>query len=200
MQLLETIKCKDGKLYNLEYHQARFDVARMKYFPQAAKLNLESLIKIPEECIKGLFRCRVVYAKQIEKTEFIPHQYRPVNSIHLIEDNNIEYSSKYINRKQLQKLYNQRGKCDDILIVQNNFITDSFTANPVFYDGEKWWTPDTPLLPGTQRARLIEENSITVCRITVDDLRKYKKMGLINAMQDMNDMPVLPVEMISDEE
>ncbi|WP_163326094.1 aminotransferase class IV [Draconibacterium mangrovi] len=196
MQLLETIKCKDAKLYNLEYHQARFDVARKKFFPDAPKLKLEELIEIPETCTEGLFRCRVIYAAQVEKIEFLPHQYRSFNSIRLIEDNSIEYSSKYTDRQQLQHLYEQRGNCDDILIVQNNCITDSFTANPIFFDGEKWWTPDTPLLPGTQRARLLAENKISVCRITVNDLNNYQKIGLINALQDMDDMPVLPVERI----
>lgn len=196
MQLLETIKCKDGKLHNLEYHQARFDLARMKYFPKAAKFNLASLIKIQKAYSKGLFRCRVVYAQEIDKIEFIPHQYRAVKSLQLIEDNTIKYQNKYTNRKQLQQLFDQRGDCDDILIVQNNCITDSFTANPIFFDGKKWWTPDTPLLPGTQRARLLAENKISVCRITINDLHKFQKIGLINALQNMDDMPVLPVERI----
>lgn len=200
MQLLETIKCKDGVLYNLKYHQARFDRARMRFFPKAEKLELESMIKIPESCTRGLFRCRVIYNGHIQKIEFVPHQYRQVNSIRLIKDNTIEYSSKYTNREQLQKLYDQRGHCDDILIIKNNYITDSFTANPIFFDGKKWWTPDTPLLPGTQRARLLAENKISICRITVNDLHNYKKLGLINAMQDMNDMPVLPVEKIKNPE
>lgn len=196
MQLLETIKCKDGKLYNLDYHQARFDVARIKFFPGAPKLQLKSLIKIPEDCKQGLFRCRVVYSDYIEKIEFLPHQYRQTNSIRLIKDNSIEYSNKYTDRSQLQQLFDQRGNCDEILIVQNNCITDSFTANPIFFDGEKWWTPDTPLLPGTQRARLLAENKIFVCHITVNDIHNYQKIGLINALQDMDDMPVLPVEKI----
>lgn len=196
MQLLETIKCNDGKLHNLEYHQARFDVARMRFFPNALKVVLTDLIKIPETCKQGLFRCRVVYTEQVEKIEFLPHQYRSISSIRLIEDNNIEYSGKYTNRNQLQHLYNQRDGCDDILIVQNNCITDSFTANPIFFDGNSWWSPDTPLLQGTQRARLIAENKISVCRITVNDLSNYKKIGLINAMQDLDNMPVLPIEKI----
>nr|WP_319999755.1 aminotransferase class IV [uncultured Draconibacterium sp.] len=196
MQLLETIKCKDGKLYNLKYHQARFDVSRMKFFPNAPKQKLKELIKIPANCQEGLFRCRVVYAEQVEKIEFLPHQYRSINTIRLIEDNSIEYGNKYAYRKQLQYLYEQRGDCDDILIVQNNCITDSFTANPIFFDGKKWWTSDTPLLPGTQRARLLAENKISGCHITINDLPRFKKIGLINALQDMDDMPVLPLERI----
>jgi 4-amino-4-deoxychorismate lyase len=98
----------------------------------------------------------------------------------------MDYRFKYTNRERLNLLFEQRGNCDDILIVKNGFITDSFIANVVFFDGRKWWTPDTPLLPGTQRARLIHEKKISVCPVTPDDLPKYEKAGLINAMQDLD--------------
>ncbi len=196
MKLLETIKCRDGKLYNLEFHQSRLDVTRMKFFPNLEKLKLTDIIQIPEECKTGLFRCRVLYSETVEQVEFIPYEFREIRSLKLVEDNNIMYHSKYSDRTALQQLFEKRGNCDDILIVKNGCITDSFTANAIFFDGKKWWTPDTPLLPGTQRAHLITDGKISVCRITIDDLPKYKKIGLINAMQDMVDMPILEIEQI----
>jgi len=191
MKLLETIKCKDGKLYNLPYHQARFDLSRKKYFSLHNPVNLENEIRIPEVFQSGLYRCRVTYSKNIEKIEFFLHHFRKVESLKLIEDNKVDYRFKYADRKKIHELFDQRGTCDDILIVQNGCITDSFTANTVFYDGIKWWTPDTPLLPGTQRARLIAEGKISVCRISVSDLTRYEKVGLINAMLDLDAMPVI---------
>ncbi len=196
MNLLETIKCRDEKLYNLEFHQARLNVARMKFFPNYEKLKLEDIITIPEEYKSGLFRCRVVYSETIEKIEFIPYESREIKCLKMVEDNNIQYHCKYSDRTHLQQLFEQKGNCDDILIVKNGCITDSFTANTIFFDGEKWWTPDTPLLPGTQRARLLADGKISVCRITKDDMHKYQKIGLINAMLDMDDMPVLEVDKI----
>ncbi|MEN8116296.1 MAG: aminotransferase class IV [Bacteroidota bacterium] len=195
-QFIETIKCKDGILYNLEFHQGRFDRAILEHFPVHNKIRLSEEIQIPHECRIGLFRCRVIYNATIEKIEFLPHQYRNVISLKLLEDNHIDYSYKFTKRDKLIQLYEKRGDCDDILIVKDDCITDSFTANPVFFDGAKWWTPNTPLLAGTQRARLIYEGKIDVCRITPDDLCKYKKAGLINAMQDFDDMPVIPVNNI----
>ncbi|WP_297090316.1 aminotransferase class IV [uncultured Draconibacterium sp.] len=196
MELLETIKCKDGRLFNLPYHQARFNLALTKFFPGAQKPELSELIKIPESCASGLFKCRVVYSEKIKLIEFLPHQYRPVNSIRLVEANNINYSCKYANRNALQQLFSQRGGCDDILMVKQDCITDSFTANPVFFDGIKWWTPDTPLLAGTQRARLLAENKISLCRVTLNNLHRFTKIGLINALQDMSDMPVIPISQL----
>lgn len=196
MQLLETIKCLDGKLYNLSFHQSRFNLARKQFFPDAQPLSLAEIIEVPEFAQTGLFRCRVLYNANIQKIEFLPHQYRPVKSLKLVEADNIDYAYKYENRQLLQTLYNQRGDADDILIVKNDCITDSFTANPVFFDGTHWWTPNTPLLPGTQRAHLLEKGQIKVCRITTADLPKYQKVGLINAMQDFENMPVMEINSI----
>jgi len=154
------------------------------------------MIKIPEECKTGLFRCRVIYSKTIENVEFLNHKYRQIDSLKLVEDNQIDYRYKFANRQHLEKLFARRGDCDDILIVKNGCITDSFTANVIFYNGHRWHTPDTPLLPGTQRAKLLKEDKISVCRITPYDLRKYQKVGLINAMQDLDKMPVIGIDKV----
>lgn len=196
MELLETIKCKDGKLFNLEFHQVRFDDARKEYFECSDKIILSEIIQIPPQFKKGLFRCRVSYSSSVNKIEFLPHQYKKIKSLKLIEDNSIDYQFKYSDRKKLNELYEKRGDCDDILIIKNACITDSFTANPVFFDGNKWWTPDSPLLPGTQRSKLLLEGKISECRITLSDLSKYSKVGLINALQDMAQMPVISIKNI----
>jgi 4-amino-4-deoxychorismate lyase len=194
--LLETIKCRDGILYNLEFHNERFNKARKEQFGIADELDLKSRIEIPENCKTGLFRCRVIYADEIEIIEFLSHQIRNISSLKLVTDNHIDYHLKYANREALQNLFDKREGCDDILIIKNGCITDSFTANPVFFDGKTWWTPDTPLLPGTQRARLLREKKISECRITADDLPKYIMAGLINALQDLDEMPRVEVKNI----
>jgi 4-amino-4-deoxychorismate lyase len=195
-QLFETIKCKDGILYNLEFNDERFNKARKEKFGVAENFDLKKMIEIPENCKSGLFRCRVMYSEKIEKIEFLPHQIRNVSSLKLTENDSIDYHLKYANREVLQKLFEKREGCDDILIIKNGYITDSFTANVIFFDGKNWWTPDTPLLPGTQRARLLCEKKISECRITPDDLSKYNKAGLINAMQDLENMPVIEIKHI----
>lgn len=195
--LLETIKCFDGKLYNLEEHNARFNAARKEYFGIFEKFNLKNVIEIPENCKKGWFRCRIIYGEKIEKVEFIAHQFREVKSLKLVENNHIDYRYKYTDRQKLLELFEMREKCDDILILKNGFITDSFTANVVFFDGSKWFTPNTPLLPGTQRAHLIAKRKIVETPINIEDLKKYNKAGLINAMWNLDNMPVIPIENIN---
>ncbi len=193
-QLLETIKLKDGQLFNLEFHNNRLNEARKACFGECNDLNLSELISVPDDKKKGLFRCRVTYSKHIEEIEFIPHVYRSVKSLKLIVDNTIDYNYKYKNRDYLQLLFEQRSDADDILVVKNGFITDSFTANPIFFDGNKWWTPKTTLLNGTQREKLIGEGKIFCCEIRPKDVHKYQKVGLINALQDLENMPIISIE------
>ena len=192
--LLETIKCLDGVLYNLKWHNLRFNYSRKILWESNDELKLENLIQIPENCTQGLFRCRVIYSSEIEKIEFVPHMYRKIESVIFQTDNQIDYSFKFADRKRLQGLYDQRGIHDDFLIIRNGFITDSYTANPVFFDGRKWITPISVLLKGTQRARLLCEGQIHEKAIDLKDLVNYRKMGLINAMQDLDNMPVINIE------
>lgn len=191
--LLETIKLLNGRLYNLPYHHARLNAARREYFGVYETLDLREYISIPADKQVGLYRCRVIYAPGIQSIEFLAHEYRNIRSLKLVEDNSIDYRYKYADRRHLERLFEQRGDCDDILIVKNGCITDSYTANPIFFDGRTWWTPDTPLLPGTQRARLLEEKIIFERRITPADLPLYQKVGLVNALQDLADMPVVEI-------
>jgi 4-amino-4-deoxychorismate lyase len=195
-QFLETIKCKDGVLFNLPFHQNRLNIVRKENFGITDEIILEETIRIPEECEKGLFRCRITYSVKIEKIEFLPHHYRQIKSLKIVEDDQIDYRYKFTDRQHLERLFERRGNCDDILIIKNGCITDSFTANVIFSDGNRWWTPDTPLLPGTQRAKLLKEGKIFVCRITPYDLKKYQKIGLINAMQNLDRMPVIGIDKV----
>jgi 4-amino-4-deoxychorismate lyase len=193
-QLFETIKCVDGKLHNLEFHQDRFNRSRKTYFGCSDLILLHENISVPVEYNSGIFRCRVSYSNKIEKIEFIRHQYRKVESLKLVFDDLVDYKFKYSDRKYLTQLFEKKDKCDDFLIVKNNCITDIYTANPIFFDGKKWWTPDTVLLPGTQRAKLLKEGKIVERKITPSDLHLYTKVGLINALQPLENMPIIDIK------
>jgi 4-amino-4-deoxychorismate lyase len=124
--------------------------------------------------------------KEIENYTITPYFEKSLTTFRLIRDDNIKYDLKYSNRINIDKLWNLRQDCDDIIIVKNGNITDSRFANLVLFDGQKWLTPDTPLLNGTCRQRLIDEKIITPKRITIEDLFHYSKLTTINAMIGFN--------------
>lgn len=194
--LIETIKCKDGKLVNLEFHQMRLEKAQHEYFEKSHPISLKDEIEIPEFAKTGIFRCRITFLKSIEKIEFSPHKYREIKSLKIVTDNNIDYHLKYSNREKLNSLFELRDNCDDIVIVKNGFISDSFAANIVLFDGKTWVTPTTPLLPGTQRAKLLNESIISEKEVRFEDLWSYKKIGLINALNNLEEMPVINIDKV----
>jgi len=89
----------------------------------------------------------------------------------------------------LIELWNQRQNFDDVLIVKQGYITDTSYSNIVFWDGEKWITPETFLLPGTQRSRLIQEGLIFPAEVKPADIKYFSHAKLINAMLDFNLTP-----------
>jgi len=194
--LLESLKLKDGNLQNLAYHQLRLNRSMEELFPGAEKIDLMQAIVIPDDCKSGIYKVRVVYGPTVGKIEIEPYEYRFIQSLQVVTHESIDYHLKFTDRQILQELFAQRGDCDDIIVVKNERITDSFAANLLFFDGKKWFTPSAPLLKGTKRQLLIDQGNIVEKEIKADDIWNYQKVGLINAMIDFEEMPVVNVERI----
>ena len=180
---LETIKVVDGEIFNLEYHQKRYESVLEALGIQEAQ-NLEDFINPPEW---GLYRCRLVY--DIDSIEVTFHEYkkRDINTLKLIFENDIEYPNKATAREDIDALFNKREEGDDILIIKDLFVTDTSIANIAFQTSSaKWVTPKNPLLKGTTRARLLDEGKITEADIKVHELRSFSKVALLNAMIDFD--------------
>ncbi len=195
-QLLETIKLENGILFNLKYHNLRFNNARREVFGISENWKLENIICIPQEFRQGLYRCRVVYSEEIQKIEFIPHQLRSIHSLKIVVDNQVEYSYKFANREPINRLFEKKEGCDEIIIVKNGLVTDCSIGNLLFHDGQKWWTPSTPLLNGTRRMQLLEEGLILEKEIRAEEIFSFQKAGIINVFYGMENLQAIPVSRI----
>lgn len=182
----EAIKLHDTVLYNLEYHQRRVDKTQERFGGKYIELS-EIFSGIPSSVRCGLFKCRILYSDDIENIEFIPYKLPVISSVAIIVDNDISYSYKSTDRSRLDSLREKAGS-DEIIIVKNGLVTDGFATNLVFEteDG-KFYTPDSYLLQGTKRSSLIDEGRIIERRVTVDDIKSYKRVRFINAMIDLED-------------
>lgn len=176
--LLETIRCEEGIVYNLSYHQKRFDQSRQSVWNMQDKLDLKMLLSPPK---KGLFRCRIIYGKAIESIQYIPYTPKSIHTLKIVPSS-IRYPFKYADRSELDSLFKAHADVDDIIIAQNNLVTDTTIANIAFYDGQKWLTPKIPLLEGTMRAKLVEEGFLHLEDIHVDHIARYRNVALMNAM------------------
>jgi 4-amino-4-deoxychorismate lyase len=191
---IETIRLLDGELTNLKFHQLRFERTRTEVLGLKVHPLLAQSIPVPQELGEGVFKCRVIYSREIERFEFEPYIPVPVRSLKLVYSDIVSYGYKSSDRTMLNALYRERGTCDDVLIVKGGCITDSYNANVAFFDGVRWCTPDTPLLPGTMRALLIGQGILFERRIGPGDISKYSGVKLINAMNPLNDSPEIKIE------
>ena len=188
----ETIRYVNGVLENLSYHQARINrtVSALggKTYIQLDKIQLvHDFEKDIVYKIKCLYNLEGAY--YIEKAVY--HK-KTIQTVSIHQAAQEEYQYKYTNRNWLNDALKNAGT-DEMIIVQNNMIKDGNYANLVFFNGSEWHTPLHPLLLGTHRARLIDENKIIEKDITLSDLANYTILKYINAMMLWEESPEIEI-------
>jgi 4-amino-4-deoxychorismate lyase len=176
--LIETIKIENGHIYNIEWHNLRFNSSRKELFGVEKSLYLQKYITPPKN---SLFRCRILYDKDIISIEYIPYQVRKIKTFKIVEAD-IDYRYKYSNRMQIEQMKAKALPFDEIIIEKNELITDTSIANIAFYDGKSWLTPKKPLLKGTMRAKLLSEKRLIEKDIKSEELKEFSHFALMNAM------------------
>lgn len=194
-RLIESIKLEDGRFHRLHYHQARVDRSLGELFQLKSEINLSTALLNQQFPKTGLFKCRVLYTKQIESVEFLSYVPKHPQSLKVVHDGAIDYAYKFEDRSKLNSLLEQRQFCDDVLIIKNGLVTDASYSNIVFFDGFRWITPNTPLLNGTMRQFLLDAAEIKQETITIQDIPSFKSFRLINAMHGF-DGPEIEVSKI----
>lgn len=194
---LESIRLEDGVFPFLSYHQNRFDRTRKIFCPMEKSILLAEVLSVPQAYKQGLYKVRVEYSFDIVDVSYIPYVVRPVESLKLIDGNHIDYNYKYADRLAINELFAQRGACDDILMVKQGLLTDTSYANIILHDGQFWYTPATPIMQGTCRARLLEEGKIIPADIYVEHLKDFREIRLINAMMSFEEGPTVAVADVS---
>jgi 4-amino-4-deoxychorismate lyase len=180
--LIESIKLLDGTFYNLSHHEQRMNRSLKSLCGVHDHVDLEVLLSKVDVPTQGLFKCRIVYDDTSREIEFQPYQYKKIQSLRVVEHDRIHYEFKYTDRKLINRLYELRKDCDDILIVRRGFVTDSSYSNIVFRKNNHWLTPWSALLKGTQRQKLLDQNIIQEDDIRLEDIRTFQSFKLINAM------------------
>ena len=184
-RFIESIRVENRVLQNLKLHQQRVnETSKIFSFNKTLDLSSITLSKVNDD---DIYKFRVLYSGNDYSVEISRYKPREIKSLKLVYDNDIIYDHKFENRDALNDLFEKRGDSSDILIVKNGFITDSSYSNIVLFDGEDYLTPSTFLLNGTMRQRLLDEKRIKEREIKVEDLKNYKRIFLINALNSLED-------------
>ncbi len=167
---------------NLFYHDQRMNRSLKALCGLQTNIDLEEILRNAQAPERGLFKCRILYDDRSKKIEFVPYEVRPVRTLRIVEEDGISYEYKYNDRKAINRLFELRNNCDDILIVKHGMVTDSSIANIVFKRDKKWYTPWAPLLKGTMRSKLLDQKLIQEEEIRLKEIYNFDSFKLINAM------------------
>ena len=190
---IETIKVLNGQFYNLEAHERRAKVTAKAFFGKSLAWEVERMV-IPSEMSSGLVKCRVVYDSEVREVCFQPYNMRRIRSLRLVNGDGVDYRYKSTDRSVFARLWEQRGACDDVLIVRDGWVTDTSFTNVVFEDSRGGlYTPDTCLPEGIRRQGLLDAERIQMCPIRVEDIRHFHRVFLVNAMIGLEDEVSVPV-------
>ncbi len=183
-QLVESIWIKNKIPMNISYHQRRYAKALLKFYPGAQPMDLRHAIDT-DLCRTPEVKCRIIYGDTILSVEYETYSRKKIVSLKCVEANDVEYKYKYLHRDALTKLYEKRENCDEIIMVKNGLICDAYYYNLVFENDLGLFTPEVPLLAGTMREQLIANRVLTPVSIALEDLPKYSKIHLINALNPL---------------
>ncbi|WBV59183.1 aminotransferase class IV [Chryseobacterium camelliae] len=194
-QFIESIKVEDQEVFLLEFHQKRVNQT-FSHFGKEGSIDLKKIYNHLEHDEDGLFKLRLVYDldKKIH-TQMIPYAIPEIHDFQLVENNSFDYSFKFEDRKELDKM-KMKAKAEEIIIVKNNHITDTSFSNLLFLKGKDWFTPSTCLLNGVQRQNLLKQKKIKETEITLQNIKQFSHFQLINALNDFDDMFVYPIDRI----
>lgn len=190
-KLFETIAIKQGRILNIKYHNERFLKGQLFLNKTPMIYDIKTLIDLNhadyKNCHTDIIRCRITYDKHQVSVAYFNYMPKSISSYQIITCNNIEYDHKYDDRDLFNELSAQKGECDEIIIIKNNSITDCTIGNLLFLKNNQWYTPDTPLLHGTQRSYLLGTNQIHLATIKKDDIWQYEKVMMINALNEFDE-------------
>ncbi len=186
MQFIESIKILDGKVYFADMHLQRINHTLAQHYPtHIAWTALPILAAMLTH--KGLYKCRIIYDNTSHTIEIKKYKRKKISSVVIIEAD-IKYNYKYEDRKLIN---HYKGTVDadcEIIFSKNGLLTDATYSNVCLWNGKEWHTPLHPELNGVMRQSLLATQKIVAKNIAANDLKKYKKISFINALNSLDEL------------
>lgn len=193
---IESIKLSDGAFYRLQQHQKRINRIFKDIFPEEKVFSLSEIISKQDFPKNGFYKFRLVFDSEIKTLEFLPYRLPVIKSLRVIETSISTSFYKHADREEINRAFLRKGDCDDVLFVQNGLLADTSYCNIALFDGNNWFTPEIPLIYGTQRAQLLLDNKIFAKPINLFELySSYQSICLFNAMIEFGEI-IFPINCI----
>lgn len=188
--LFETLAIENGNIQRIEFHQQRYENSLRTFYGKNYQVfDLNKIIQIQTALgatqQATLIRCRIDYDQHSYQVQYFPYQRKSYRTFQPVFCDHIDYQLKFADRALLNTLLQQKGECDEIMIIKQGKVTDCSIGNLIFRQGQQWFTPQTPLLAGTQRAYLLAQGKIQPRDILWQELDQFEEIRLINAFNGL---------------
>jgi len=78
--------------------------SRRIIFGMKNKINLTDHIILPVNLGNGLYKCRIIYAQEVQKVEFLPYIPKSVRTLQIVYSDAIQYEHKFLDRSGIENL------------------------------------------------------------------------------------------------
>jgi 4-amino-4-deoxychorismate lyase len=179
--VFESIAVMDGRYLNVPGHMARMQrTAKVLWNIDLPNDYLKK--RLPLYSPEGLYKCRFMYNVDGFAIEFRGYKPQHINQLILTEVPHMAYEFKYTDRSEINNYTSNLDNGIDVLFTRNGYLMDTSYCNVALLKEGIWYTPETPLLFGTQRAVGIEAGVLKLASMHRDDLPNYECITLFNAL------------------
>ena len=190
---LETIRIQDGHARHIADHIDRMRRTALHFGFTAPALPADLDALVPHTLRTGTVRCRIIYDHTLREITFTPYRRRCLERLIAVDAGAMDYAFKYADRSPLERPNIRLSEADELLFVRGGYVTDTSYTNLILRRGDELVTPDTFLLDGTCRRRLLRTAQVRTAQVRLSDLSAYDELLLVNAMMPLGEALRLPV-------
>jgi 4-amino-4-deoxychorismate lyase len=184
LDCVESIWIRQGKVQHLDYHRLRYERTMEMYYGLPSIVDIRRYIDTKAVDHRDV-KCRLIYNQYGIRAEYKAYNQPKIGAVKLVIDDNVSYTFKTVERCDLDALYEQRVGCDEILICKGGLITDAYYYNVVLGNRRGLYTPKSPLLCGTQRHYLLDNQKVREMDIRIEMLGDFDDLYLVNALNPL---------------
>ena len=193
---IETLRIQDGHPCHLDDHAERMRRTAQHFGFTAPTLPHDIEARLPDDLRSGTVRCRVLYDHTLREITFTPYRKRLIERLIAVDAGVMDYAFKYADRSPLARPQIPLAETDELLFVRDGCVTDTSYTNLILRRGDELVTPDTFLLDGTCRRRLLRTGRVRTARVRLSDLPAYDELLLVNAMMPLDEAIRLPISAV----
>ncbi|MDT7728734.1 MAG: para-aminobenzoate synthetase / 4-amino-4-deoxychorismate lyase [Actinomycetota bacterium] len=191
--LLETMRLEpSGRVVNLERHLTRMATSARHFRFPCDVTALRSAIRRAGEASPGTCRLELrLDSDGIATAETEP--LRPSIGVAALAfaDRRVHSANESLfhqdaDRRRYERLRRTRLDVDDVVLInEKGHVTETTRANLAVLLRGQWWTPplDCGLLPGVERARLVESGVLAECVLTPADVVSADALALVSSLR-----------------